>query len=323
MRKRTPARVPEGRNNADLISNSAQPVHINARYKQKEHMSNIPHNPFLPPTSRGRILPTKRAEFRDQDRLERSDTFASGIVANQNIEIPSYSLEAMEDDLRKSERDFKYITERTAELEDEHFRNLSRIYDRHAQEYLEDALGRYYSFDETQANLSACENGPQESNVADQIESLSYNRFMHSYLIQPWNEDIRREREAHQVRLAPWRKLQGRCNPASFPVKATPPWPSTGMYTPGGIVPKTDRDTAVGVKAKYPFPQSVTVWNTMAQEDKFRVSKYLAASAVLRAKMELEYGWSNEMVQRLLEAYTKDVGSFSLRHCSLVDFLLE
>ncbi|KAK0431955.1 hypothetical protein EV421DRAFT_1851325 [Armillaria borealis] len=270
-------------------------------------MHDLPHNPYLPPTSRGRILLTKRTEFRDQDRLERSDTFASDIVANQSIEIPS--LEAMEDDLRESERNLTYIMDRTAELEDEHLRNLSRIYDRHAQEYVDDALGRYYSFDETQVNLPGCENGPQESTVAEHIESLSYNRFMHSYLVQPWNEDIRREREAHEVRLAPWRKLQGRCNPASFPIKAAPSWPSTGMYTPGPIVPKTDGAITVGVKAKYPFPQSVTAWSSMAQEDKFRVAKFLSASGAPKTKMEAEYGWSNETVQRLSEAYAKD-GNF-------------
>ncbi|PBK66770.1 hypothetical protein ARMSODRAFT_343728 [Armillaria solidipes] len=55
------------------------------------------HNQYLPSTSGGRILLTKRTqEFRDQDRLERS--------YNQNIEIPS--LEAVEDDLRESERNF-------------------------------------------------------------------------------------------------------------------------------------------------------------------------------------------------------------------------
>lgn len=148
------------------------------------------------------------------------------------------------------------------------------------------------------------------------FQSLSYNRFMHSYLVQPWNEDIRREREAHEVRLAPWRTLQGRCKPTSFPTKAAPSWPSTGMYTPGPIVPKTDRAIAVGVKAKYPFPQSVTAFNSMAQEDKFRVAKFLSASGAPKAKMEAEYGWSNEMVQKLSEAYTKDVSQFSLRYCS-------
>ncbi|KAK0184998.1 hypothetical protein F5146DRAFT_1073057 [Armillaria mellea] len=264
----------------------------------------LSHNPYLPPTSRGRILLTKRTEFREQDRLENSDTFASDIVANQSIEIPS--LDAMEDDLLQSERNFPYIMERTAELEDEHLRNLSRIYDRHAHEYRDDALGRYCSFDETQVNLPGCENGPQESTVAEHIESLSYNRFMHSYLIQPWNEDIRREREAHELRLAPWRKMQGRCNPASFPIKATPSWPSTGMYTPGPIVHKTGGAIAVGVKAKYPFPQSIMAWKSMAQKDKFRVAKFLTTSGAPKAKMEAEYGWSNETVQRLSEAYAKD-----------------
>ncbi|KAK0488452.1 hypothetical protein IW261DRAFT_1439487 [Armillaria novae-zelandiae] len=264
----------------------------------------LPHNPYLPPTSRGRILLTKRTEFRDQDRLERSDTLVSDIMANQSIEIPS--LEAMEEDLRQSERNLAHITDRAAELEDEHLRNLSRIYDMHAHEYRQDALGRYYSFDETQVNLPGCENGPQESTVAEHIESLSYNRFMHSYLIQPWNEDIRREREAHQIRLAPWRKMQGRCNPTSFPIEATPSWPSTGMYTPGTIVPKTYGSVAVGPKAKYPFPQSVTAWNNMAQKDKFRVAKFLTAFGASKAKMEAEYGWSHEMVQRLSEVYAKD-----------------
>ncbi|KAK0497552.1 hypothetical protein EDD18DRAFT_158424 [Armillaria luteobubalina] len=212
----------------------------------------------------------------------------------------------MEDDLRQSERNLTYITDRTAELEDEHLRNLNRIYDRHAQEYHQDALGRYYSFDETQVNLPGCENGPQESNVAEHIESLSYNRFMHSYLIQPWNEDIRQEREAHERRLAPWRKMQGRCNPTSFPTEVTSSWPSTGMYTPGAIVPKTHGATAVGVRAKYPFPQSVTAWSKMAQKDKFRVAKFLTALGAPKARMEAEYGWSNEMVQRLSEAYAKD-----------------
>lgn len=261
-------------------------------------------NPYLPPISRGRILPTKRAEFRLQDRLERLDAVASDIVANQNIGIPS--LEAMEADLRQSARDFNYIKERTAELEDEHSRNLSRLYDKHTEEYFDDALGRYHSFDETQVNLPGCENGPQESAVAGQIESLSYNRFMHSYFIQPWNEDIRREREARLVRLSPWRILQGRCDPDSFPVKASPPWPSTGMYTPGPIVHQTDGGAWGGVKSTYPFPQSIAAWNSMPPGEKVRVSRYLTAPGALRTKMETKYGWSKERVQMLLEAYAKD-----------------
>lgn len=81
----------------------------------------------------------------------------------------------MEDDLRESEQNFAYIMDRTAKLQDEHLHNLSKIYDRHAQEYFDDALGRYYSFDETQVNLPGCENGPQESTVAEHIEASNWS----------------------------------------------------------------------------------------------------------------------------------------------------
>ena len=205
-------------------------------------------------------------------------------------ELPE-SFDKMKEEVGRTE-DLSFVKERVQKLRSEHTSDLERLYDYHAEDYLNEATDRY---------RSKCELDP--ALAATFPVSLAY-------LVPP--SLLLSDHEFPQEISGPHKEAKTQLDWANDYEALRYSYLSAFISLKRQQVELEVKEELERRQQKQMFPQSKGQFGSKPNDAKIRVARFLVADPMRQEKMLGDFQWAWRQVKPLMDIFTKDVSSMLL-----------
>ncbi|KAF8799214.1 hypothetical protein BYT27DRAFT_7121448 [Phlegmacium glaucopus] len=210
------------------------------------------------------------------------------VINHKKSPIPT--LEEMKTEIDKPDDDLGHIKERIKALQEDHLKDLERLYSFHAQDYKEEVMDRYLSQEEGQGGESDGRNLTPAEIRFQQI----YNDGLKDQAIEiEWQDDYEAIRYTYISQLLALVKQRNEVE---------------------------TRQEEIRKRREQMFPISFDDFKGKAKDIQLRAARFLVADSAKQEKMISEFNWAWRQVQPLKDIFAKDV-NISFAFHNLISYL--